>query len=143
MIINPLLDKFGFMPARPKKPKMPRLEFPDNIIAQIKEKEKNLKIKLTELNLKKTVIVRRKNCKEKKDESEAKYMIEMALIEIGQYRADARYTKSNIDRLLGYCEKSMYNQRDIYTEIIKTENSEENKLYTQLRGELESLTAQI
>lgn len=140
--INQLLDGYGYMPSRCKK-RTPKLVIPDDIIKLIKEKEKKLKIKLIEINSNKTVTVRRRSCKAKKDESEAQYMIETALIEIGQYRADARYTKSNIDRLLGYCEKSMYNQRDIYKEIIKTENSEENKLYTQLRRELESLTAQI
>ena len=142
-IINPLLDRLGFMPVRQKRTAAPKLGLSNDLIDFIKEREKTLSIEIARINNAKTVTVRKKVSPSKMDKSEAKYMIEKALWEIGQQRGDKSFTKKSIDMLLGYNQKTMYNQRDLYETNIKTEGTIENKLFTELRGELDSLTAQI
>lgn len=142
-IINPLLDQLGFMPARQKRTALPKLELPDDTINSIKDKEEELINEVAAVNRERLITKRKRNKPTKIDRSEARYMIEAALVEIGKTRGDKRFTKQNVDVLLGYNQKSMYNQRDLYETIIKTKGTIEYKLYTKLRGELESLTAQI
>lgn len=142
-IINKLLDRLGFMPARRKRTQAPKLEMPDNIKESIKAIEEKLILDIAAVNGEKVITKRKKKAPTKIDKSEARYMIEAALLENGQQRGDKRFTKRNIDGLLGYNLKTMYNQKDIYEEIIKTEGTIENKLYNITRGELERLTAQI
>ena len=69
-------------------------------------------------------------------------MIEKALWEIGQQRGDTSFTKKSIDMVLGYNSKTMYNQRDSHEDKIRDKGAIENRIYTDLRRELESLTAQ-
>ena len=142
-IINPLLDQLGFMPVRQKRTAAPKLELPDDIINSIKAKEEELINKVAAVNRENLITKRKRKKPTKIDRSEAFYMIEVALIEIGHKLGDRRFTKHNIDMLLGYNQKTMYNQRVLYDTNIKTEGTIENKLFTELRGELASLTAQI
>lgn len=142
-IINPLLDQLGFMPARKKRTAAPKLELPDDTINSIKEKEEILINEVAAVNREKIETKRKPKKPTKIDRSVACYMIEAALIEIGHERGDRRFTKQNIDILLGYNAKNMYNQRKLYKTNIITEGTIEHKLFTEVRGELESLTAQI
>lgn len=142
-IINQLLDRLGFMPARRKRTQAPKLEMPDNIKDSIKAIEDKLILDIAAVNGEKVITTRKKKAPTKIDKSEARYMIETALLVIGQQRGDKRFTKKNIDTLLGYNEKTMYNQRDLCETNIKTEGTIEYKLFTEVRGELERLTAQI
>ncbi|MDO4320390.1 MAG: hypothetical protein Q4C34_07415 [Bacteroidales bacterium] len=142
-IINPLLDQLGFMPARRKRTAAPKLELPDDIINSIKEKEEILINDVAAVNRKKLETKRKPKKPTKIDRSVAFYMIEVALIEIGHERGDRRFTKQNIDALLGYNQKTMYNQRNSYNINIKTEGTIEYKLFTEVRGELANLTAHI
>lgn len=142
-IINPLLDRLGFMPARRKRTAALKLELPDDIIKSIKAKETELIDEVAAVNSEKLITLRKRKNPTKIDKSEARYMIEAALLVIGQQRGDKRFTKKNIDILLGYNEKTMYNQRDLYETNIKTEGTIEYKLFTEVRGELASLTAHI
>ena len=142
-IINQLLDRLGFMPVRQKRTAAPKLELSDDALNSIKAKEEELINKVAAVNSEKLITKRKRKKPTKIDRSEAFYMIEVALFEIGHNRGDRRFTKHNIDMLLGYNQKTMYNQRDLYETNIKTEGTIENKLFTELRGELDSLTAQI
>lgn len=142
-IINQLLDRLGYMPARRKRKQAPKLEMPDDIKHNIKAIEEKLILKVAAVNGEKVITLRRKKAPTKIDKSEARYMIEVALLEIGKQRGDKRFTKKNIDNLLGYNEKTMYNQRVLDKIILKNNESIEHKIYTTLRGELASLTAQI
>lgn len=143
MIINPLLDQLGFMPVRQKRTAAPKLELPDDIISLIKDTENFLIQVIAAINRDAIKSERRSKKATKIDKSEARYMIEEALYEIGQQRGDKRFTRKNIDELLGYNSKTMYNQSLIYETFLKDEGTIEYELYTDLRGELASLTAQI
>lgn len=44
--------------------------------------------------------------------------------------------------ILGYNSKTMYNQRDLHDDKIRGKETIESKIYTDLRRELENLTAQ-
>lgn len=142
-IINPLLDQLGFMPARIKRTAAPKLELPGDIINSIKEKEEILINEVAAVNREKFETKRKPKKPTKMDRSVGCYMIEAALIEIGHERGDRRFTKQNIDILLGYNAKNMYNQRELYKTDIITEGTIEHKLFTEVRGELVSLTAHI
>lgn len=141
-IINPLLDRLGFMPARKKRTAAPKLGLSNDLINLIKEREKTLSVEIARINNAKTITVRKKVSPSKMDKSEAKYMIEKALWEIGQQRGDNSFTKKSIDMVLGYNSKTMYNQRDLHEDKIRNKDTIENRIYTDLRRELERLTAQ-
>lgn len=76
------------------------------------------------------------------DRTEAKYLIEAALSSFDCRIQNRRLKKKDIDAYLGYSTRTMRVQQSIYKDNLSKLGTKENRIYTDLRRELESLTAQ-
>lgn len=130
-IINKLLDRLGWKVPRLKRKVMTFLELTDNIKNFLKEKEIRIAEELATGAKVKSM-----------DRTEAKYLIEAALSSFDCRIQNRRLKKKDIDTYLGYSTRTMRVQQSIYKDNLSKPGTKENRIYTDLRRELESLTAQ-
>ncbi|ROS91739.1 hypothetical protein EEL34_01375 [Muribaculaceae bacterium Isolate-039 (Harlan)] len=76
------------------------------------------------------------------DCSAAKYIIEATLSSFECRIANRRLNKKEADEFLGYSSRTMRDQQRIYKDRILNPKTFEHQIFTELRRELESLTAQ-
>lgn len=131
LIINQLLDRLGWKVPRLKRKVKTFLELTDNIKIYLKEKEIRIAEELATGAKVKSM-----------DRTEAKYLIEVALSSFDCRIQNRRLKKKDIDTYLGYSTRTMRVQQSIYKDNLSKPGTKENRIYTELRRELESLTAQ-
>lgn len=130
-IINKLLDRLRWKVPRLKRKVKTFLELTDNIKKFLKEKEIRIAEELANGAKVKSM-----------DRTEAKYLIEATLSSFDCRIQNRRLKKKDIDTYLGYSTRTMRVQQRIYKDNLSKQGTIENRIYTDLRRELESLTAQ-
>ena len=112
------------------------------IINQLFELTDNIKIYLKEKEIRIAEELATGAKVKSMDRTEAKYLIEAALSSFDCRIQNRRLKKKDIDTYLGYSTRTMRGQQSIYKDNLSKPGTKENRIYTDLRRELESLTAQ-
>ena len=130
-IINQLLEKLGWKVPRLKRKVHVYIELTGDIKKHLKEKESCLAQKLARGSKIKSM-----------DCSAAKYIIEATLSSFECRIANRRLNKKEADEFLCYSSRTMRDQQRIYKDRILNPKTFEHQIFTELRRELKSLTAQ-
>lgn len=125
IIINQLLERIECEPAKSKRRK---IDLTDNTIKKIK-KEANPIAGEIDVEFKPREIDGLKG----KFKSKARYLVEAALMSFDCYRDGKKLDKYEIDKLLGFSARTMRVQQQIYLRDLLNKETNEYKIYQNLR----------
>lgn len=134
-ILTNVLERFGF-----KKPKLERqvpLKLTEDIKKKLNEKIKEIAEKIAAENHSK--VKRRKIGPNIMDRSLAQYIIEYTLLNYDCMIDGRKARKKDVDAFMGFSERTMREQQKKYKLTIKKSHTLENKIYTELLKQIDTL----